>query len=112
MKTIAAIVLLSCCAFGQDQAAISAAEAACGPRDVEFEVTADKSQHPTPTAENGRALLYVVQEDSIRTRFAIDGKWVGALRRETYFVMPIEPGDHHLCAIGAWGRGYSFRYTS
>jgi hypothetical protein len=42
MKTIAAIlVLLPCCAFGpgalgQDKAAISAAEAACGPRDVHF----------------------------------------------------------------------------
>jgi hypothetical protein len=33
MKAIAAILSLSCCAFGQDKAAISAAEAACGPRD-------------------------------------------------------------------------------
>lgn len=46
MKTMVATIFLSfvCgCAFGQDKAAISAAEAACGPRDVEFDVTADKS---------------------------------------------------------------------
>ena len=61
MKTTAAIFLLSCCsccAFGQDKAAVSAAEAACGPRDVGFNVTADKSQHPTPTPEsNGSAWI-------------------------------------------------------
>jgi hypothetical protein len=36
MKTIAAILLLPCCAFGQDKAAVSATEAGCGPRDVGF----------------------------------------------------------------------------
>ena len=59
MKTRAAILSLSCCllscgAFGQDKAAVSAAEAACGPRDVGFNVTADKSQHPTPTPRAGK----------------------------------------------------------
>jgi hypothetical protein len=63
MKTRAAILLLSCCllsccAPGQDKAAVSAAETACGPRDVGFNVTADKSQHPTPTPEsNGSAWI-------------------------------------------------------
>lgn len=36
MKTIVTILLLpflSCCAFSQDKAAISAAEAGCGPQD-------------------------------------------------------------------------------
>jgi len=58
--------LLSCCAFGQDKAAVSVAEAACGRRDVRFDVTADKSQHPTPTPENGKALIYVVVAGSCR----------------------------------------------
>jgi hypothetical protein len=39
MKIIAAILRLSSCAFGQDKAAIAAAEAACGPREASFEVT-------------------------------------------------------------------------
>lgn len=57
MKTIAAIVLLSCCALGQDRAAISAAEAACGPQDAEFEVMPDDSRHPTQTPESNKALI-------------------------------------------------------
>ena len=82
MKTIVTTLFLSflsCCAFGQDKAAISAAEAACGPREVQFDITADKSQHPTPTPENGKALIYVVQENLGSTRVGADGKWLGGL---------------------------------
>jgi hypothetical protein len=108
MKFIPAILLpccclLSCAAFCQDRAAVSAAEAACGPRDVAFKVTADKSQHPTPTPENGKALIYVVQKDDATSRVGVDGKWLGALRRRMYFSATIEPGEHHLCAIGRIG---------
>jgi hypothetical protein len=106
MKTIAAALLLSCCsccAFGQDKAAVSAAEAACGPRVVGFKVTADKSRHPTPTPENGKALIYVVQKDDATTRVGADGKWLGAMRRRTYLLASIDPGEHHLCAIGRIG---------
>jgi hypothetical protein len=99
MKTIAVIVLLLCCAFGQDKAAESAAEAACGPRDVEFEVQIDASAHPTPVPDIGKAVIYVVQESSLFTRFGIDGKWVGALNGpRAYLSASIEPGEHHLCA--------------
>jgi len=104
MKTIvAAILLLPCCAFGQDKTAVSAAEGACGPRAGQFKVTADKSGHPTPIPENGKALIYVVQKDSATTRIGADGKWIGAARRGTYFFASIDPGEHHLCAIGRIG---------
>lgn len=105
MKTVAMIVLLSCCAIGQDKAAESAAEAAaCGPRDVEFEVKIDASVHPMPVAEVGKAVIYVVQESSSFTRFGIDGKWIGALKgHETYLSASVEPGEHHLCAMGRQG---------
>ena len=102
MKTIVTTIvlsLLSCCVFGQDKAAISAAEAACGPREVEFDITADKSQHPTPTPENGKALIYVVQVSPGSTRVGADGKWLGGLEHEGYFSASIDPGEHHLCAI-------------
>jgi hypothetical protein len=85
------------------QAALSAAEGACGPRAVKFKVTADKSQHPTPTPESGKALIYVVQKDDASTRIAADGKWLGALRRRTYLFTSIDPGEHHWCAIGRIG---------
>jgi len=44
MKTIAVILLLSCCALAQDKPTISAAEAGCSPQDQKFEVNADQSQ--------------------------------------------------------------------
>jgi hypothetical protein len=103
MKTIAVILLLSSYALGQDKTAVAAAEAACGPRDVSFEVTADVSQHPTPPPESGKALVYVVQDDRITTKFGVDGKWVGANHGRTYFFVPIDPGEHHLCVISRVG---------
>lgn len=62
MKTRAAILLLSssllsCSTFGQDKMGVSAAEAPCTPREVRFNMTTDKSQHPTRTLENGKALI-------------------------------------------------------
>jgi hypothetical protein len=106
MKTIGAILLLLCssyCAFGQDKAAVSVAESACGPRSVGFKVDADKSQHPTPSPGDGKALIYVIQKDDASTRVGADGKWLGALRRRTYLVASVDPGEQHLCAIGRIG---------
>jgi hypothetical protein len=99
MKTLAAIVLLSCCAFGQDKAAVSATEAGCGPQDARFEVKSDESQHPAPTPEDGKALIYFVADGHVTTPFGVDGKWVGAVNGGRYFFVPIEPGEHHLCAM-------------
>jgi hypothetical protein len=68
-----------------------------------FLANADKSQHPTPPPESGKALIYVLQKDDATTRVGADGRWLGALRRRTYLVTSIDPGEHHLCAIGRIG---------
>ena len=99
MKTMAAIVLLSCCAFGQDKAAVSAAEAGCGPQDTKFEVKSDESQHLAPTPEEGKALIYFVADGHLTSPFGVDGKWVGAVNGGRYFFVAIEPGEHHVCAM-------------
>ena len=111
MKTRALILLLlssslSWSAFGQDKTGVSGAEAAaCGPMKVRFDVTADKSQHPTPTPESGKALIYVVQTGFVgRTRIGADGKWLAGLRRGGYFSASIDPGEHHLCAVAHHGQ--------
>lgn len=101
----AAILLLWCCllsrcAFGQDRAAVSAAEAACGPDNIEFSVTTDASRHPAPAPENGKALIYVVQRATGTFKFGGDGKWLGALKGGTYLYTSVEPGEHHLCVKG------------
>ena len=90
-------------ASGQDKTAVSVAESACGPRSVGFKVDADKSQHPTPSPGDGKALIYVIQKDDASTRVGADGKWLGALRRRTYLVASVDPGEQHLCAIGRIG---------
>ena len=102
MVTTLFLSFLSCCAFGQDKAAIAAAEAGCGPHDLEFSVTTDESQHPAPAPENGKALIYVVQNAGT-FKFGADGKWLGALKGGTYFFTSVEPGEHHLCVKGRQG---------
>ena len=99
MKTIAAIILLSCCALAQDKTAISTAESACGPQDAKFEVKSDKSQHPAPTPEEGKALIHFIADGHPTTPIGVDGKWVGAVNDGKYFFVPVEPGEHHLCAM-------------
>jgi hypothetical protein len=105
MKTVAAIVLLSCCALSQDKRAISRAEVSCGPQDVKYEVKFDDSQHPTPTPEDGKALIYVVADGDLTSIFGFDEKWEGVVKGGRapstggYFFVPIEPGEHHVCAM-------------
>ena len=98
MKTIA-IVLLSCCAFGQDKAAVSSAEAGCGSQDAKFEVKSDESQHPAPSPEEGKALIYFVADGHLTSIFGVDGKWAGAVNGGRYFFVSVDPGEHHLCAM-------------
>src|ERR1700720_2315943 len=99
MKTIAAILLLSCCVLAQDKRAISRAEVGCGPQHLKYEVKTDESQHPAPTPEDGKALIYFVADGHLTSPFGVDGKWVGAVNGGRYFFVPIEPGEHHLCAM-------------
>lgn len=114
MKILLAVVLFALSAFAQEQAAIASAEAACGPTGIQFEVSADKSQHPAPKPEPGKALVYIVEDErrDLRpclgkcghiTKFGMDGKWLGANQGSSYFFVFVEPGEHHLCA--AWEKG-------
>ena len=99
MKAIAAILLLSSCALAQNKSAISAPEAGCGPQDQKFEVNSDPSQHPAPTPEEGKAVIYFMADGHPTSVFGVDGKWVGAVNGGRYFFVPIEPGEHHVCAM-------------
>ena len=99
MKTIAAILLLSCCALAQDKRAISRAEVGCGPQNEKYEVKTDESQHPAPTPEDGKALVYFVADGHLTSVFGFDEKWEGAVDGGRYFFVPIDPGEHHVCAM-------------
>lgn len=99
MKTTTAILLLSCCVLAQDKRAISRAEVGCGPQDVKYEVKTDESQHPAPTPEDGKALIYFVADGHLTSIFGFDEKWEGAVDGGRYFFVSIEPGEHHVCAM-------------
>jgi len=105
MKTGLAVFLFAAFAFAQDQTAITAAESACGPQNVHFEVKRDSSRS-VPQAEAGQALVVVVQDigqtsclgTCLTTRIGLDGAWVGAGQNNSYVSFPVQPGEHHLCA--------------
>jgi hypothetical protein len=91
-------------AIAQDQAAITGAEAACGPKTVKFSAVQDATQHPTPQPETGKALVYLVQDigeihcsGCALTKAGLDGSWVGANQGSSYFFFAVAPGEHHLC---------------
>jgi hypothetical protein len=114
MRNVLALVLfaLNTAAFGQDPAAIAAAEAACGPKEVRFDVKNENSQHSVGRPETGKALVYVIQDMGkakcigcpTTTRIALDGTWMGANHRSSNFSFAVDPGEHHLCAD--WQSGF------
>jgi len=73
----------------------------CGPNDVSFTFNSQKSAPPAASAN--QATLVVVQRAGLCigcsvTRIGVDGAWVGANKGRTFFAVPIEAGEHHVCA--------------
>jgi hypothetical protein len=106
MKTFLAVMLLSCLAFAQNDAAIAKAKAACGPDDIKFDVKNSDASQPPAGPENGKALVYVInlatQADSCihcgnTARVGMDGAWAGATHGNSYLTLNVAPGEHHLC---------------
>lgn len=108
MRIFLAVILLSCAAFAQDEAAIAKAKAACGAGDVKFDFKTKPAAQPPTTPEEGKALIFVIgqvtQAEScdegscgIIARVGIDGAWVGAISRGSYLALNATPGEHHLC---------------
>jgi hypothetical protein len=111
MRMILALFLFSAPAFAQGAPSASgAAGAVCSnlPNTL-FDVKTDTGEHiAQPVA--GKALVYFLQDDTNfiarprpTTRLALDGAWVGATHSDSYFYFPVEPGEHHLCAIWQGG---------
>lgn len=108
MRIILTIFLLTSPVLAQDRAAVAKAAAACGPADVQFDVSTDKIKHPAASPDDGKASVYVVEvyenlTDTIKigsptTKVGLDGAWVGANRGNSYFFFFVDPGEHHLCA--------------
>ncbi len=88
MRALILVLLFSLRALAQNT---------CGQESVSFKVTTDKSQHPLPAPEPGKARVFVIGR-APTTSIAMDGKWLGAASYSTYFFLSLDPGLHHLCA--------------
>jgi|SRR5580692_1636598 hypothetical protein len=89
-------------ALAQNQSPVVAA--ACGPNSVAFAVKLDESRQTLAEPEPGKALIYFIQETGAGnclgpcvTRIGLDGVWVGAFKRNSYFSVSVDPGEHHSC---------------
>ncbi len=102
------ILLFATFAFAQDSSSVAAAEAACGPAQVQFDARAAKDQPPAQSPaqlEADKSLVYVVevfdravsQIGKPTLRVGLDGKWVGADKDDSYISFSVDPGEHHLC---------------
>jgi len=98
MKTFLAVMLLSCLAFAQNDAAIAKAKAACGPGEIHFNVEAENFSDSVDQPAGGKALVYVIAEGPITSRIGLNGAWVGAIEGRSHLSFSVDPGEHHLCA--------------
>jgi hypothetical protein len=104
MKSALSVMLLAVSAFAQQES--GALAAACGPKTTSFNVKRDDSEHTLAQPDPGKALVYFVQDigevnclgGCLTTKIGLDGVWVGANQRNSYFSVSVGPGEHHLSA--------------
>jgi hypothetical protein len=104
MKAALVVIIFAISALAQDQAALTAAEAACGPKNIRFDAAEDATKHPTPQPEPGKALVYIIQDlgvvqcsECALTKVGLDGTWMGANQGSSYIFFAADPGERHLC---------------
>jgi hypothetical protein len=110
MRSVLISLVFAATLFAQDKPAVVAA--ACGNKDIQFDVKKDGSQHLLVQPDPGKARIYFVQDFGqtqcfghcgITVRVGLSGVWVGANEDNSYFSVSVEPGEHHLCATPqAW----------
>lgn len=86
--------------------------AACGSKEIQFDVKKDDTQHALAQPEPGKARVYFVQDVGqtqcfghcgVTVRVGLNGAWIGANQDNSYFSISVDPGEHHVCATPqAW----------
>jgi len=125
LLSFAFLFALASTAIGQSVSTPAVAPG-CGDSAVKFDVDTNHSQHPVAKPDSGRALVYFLQDDNHfesrprpTTRFGLNGSWVGATQSNSYFYIPVDPGEHHICAgwqswvgIGSGKQGAAAHFTA
>lgn len=103
------VVLLLCASLASAvQARATILPDACGEDKVKFDVRTEMSTTaPAPPAVGKAQIVFIENENHMigafmyaTVRFGMDGVWVGANYNNSYFIVTVDPGVHHLCA--AW----------
>jgi hypothetical protein len=88
----------------------------CGDPKTKFEVTTHKSTTPLPAPDAGKALIVFIQPARALScigcsaqRYAMDGQWVGATQKDSYFTLQVEAGQHHFCSTGPFPNEIAIR---
>ncbi len=113
MRVALVILCLSACAWAQQPARWNQHQdqprlaAACGPANISFKVNLDRTQHGPALPVEGKALIYLIHDAGIpfehltigypTTKYGLDGAWVGAGHGDSWFAVPVSPGEHHIC---------------
>jgi hypothetical protein len=90
----------------------------CGDDNVKFDVSTLKNQPAPEPPPAGSAQIVFVEEQNARAsfhmitvRYGVDGNWAGANYGDSYFVLNVAPGVHHLC-VNAQGDKKAVDVTS
>jgi len=72
---------------------------ACGDDSAKFDVTTEKDKPAPGPPAAGMAQIVFIESGNLGQifRYGIDGSWVGANHKDSYFAVDVAPGDHHLC---------------
>jgi len=106
MKLSLGILLLSASLAFAAQAKATILPDACGDDKVKFDVNAEKGRSAPAPPEAGKAQIVFIENENqmigpfmyATVRFGMDGVWAGANKGNSYFVVTVDPGVHHLCA--------------
>lgn len=79
----------------------------CGDDKIQFDVTTQKKPPAPAPPGAGKAQIILIEVldrnlgcwtcGTPTSRFGVDGAWVGANQGNSYFVMDLAPGEHHVC---------------
>ena len=111
MKINFLLLLIALSVLSSRQAWAGKLPDACGDDKVKFDIKLQKGP-PVPSAPaEGKAQIFFVESSQKPmalgcmgrcgnfTKYGVDGAWVGATKDNSYFLLSLDPGEHHLCAL-------------
>lgn len=109
MKQLGIVLLgfITASLYGQSAGSLATAKASCGVGNPKYSVTTTAATVGDGDIK-GKAQLYLLEvQDHVAfcplgcgqtVKLGLDGDWAGATKGNSYLVLPISSGEHHLCA--------------